>query len=200
MTPAMVPRVQALLDEMAAHRVHFEAFCRSLSDAELATPIPGAPWTVFDYIAHLATIEALINPWFGAMVGSPSTAKPEVPPPSPFDLDDWNEAIVARRHGRTLDDIFAEAVQNRARYAENVSKMTDAQLDTTVPFGGDRKAINLPPVIVPLSSLLTGIALHDPMHTFDIMRALPNRRVDIAGWLDGVNLSRLDPEMAARRA
>jgi hypothetical protein len=196
----MVPRVQALLDEMADHRVRFEAFCRSLSDRELATQVPGAPWTVFDYIAHLATIEALINPWLGAMVGAPPAGKPEVAPPQPFDLDEWNEAIVARRHGRSLDEIFAEAAQNRERYAENLSKMTDAQVDMKVPFGGDRKAIDLPPVIVPLSSLLTGIALHDVSHTLDILRALPARRAGIAGWLDSVDFSRMDPEMAARRA
>ena len=196
----MIPRIQSLLDEMADHRVLFEAFCRSLSDEELAAQIPNAPWTVFDYIAHLATIEALINPWFGAMVGAPPAAKPEVPPPSPFDLDEWNEAIVARRHGRTIDEIFAEAARNREAYAANLSKMTDAHLDTKIPFGGDRKVINLPPVIVPVYSLLTGIAIHDPMHTHDILRALPNRRPDIADWLAAVDMSRMDPEMAARRA
>ncbi len=200
MATTMVPRVQALLDEMAEHRVHFKTFCRSLSDEELATPIPNAPWTVFDYIAHLATIEALINPWFGAMVGAPPAGKPEVAPPSPFDLDEWNEAIVERRHGRTLDEIFEEAARNREAYAANLSKMTDAHLDTKVPFGGDRKVINLPPVIVPLSNLLTGIALHDPMHTLDILRALPNRRPAVAAWLGSIDMSRMDPEMVARRA
>ena len=196
----MVPRAQSLLDEMAHHRARFEPFCRSLTPEELAMPIPGAPWTVFDYIAHLATIEALINPWFGAMVGSPTPVSTEVPPPSPFDLDEWNEAIVARRHGRTLDDIFAEAAANRARYIENISKMTDANLDAKIPFGGDRKVINLPPVIVPLSNLLTGIALHDPLHTLDILRAIPHRRPDIADWLAAIDMSRMDPEMVARRA
>ncbi|MEO8457324.1 MAG: maleylpyruvate isomerase N-terminal domain-containing protein [Chloroflexota bacterium] len=195
----MVPRVEALLNEMAEHRSHFEKFCRSLSEDELATKVPDSPWTVFDYIAHLATIEALINPWFGAMVGSPHTGEHEVPPKSPFDLDDWNELIVARRHGRTLDDIFDEALENRGRYATNLSKMTDEQLDMKVPFGGDRKVIDLPPVIVPLISILTGIALHDVAHTRDILRALPGREADVKSWLDSVDLSRMDPEMAARR-
>jgi hypothetical protein len=195
-----VPRAEALIDEMAAHRVRFEAFCRSLSDDELATQVPGAPWTVFDYIAHLATIEALINPWFGAMVGSPIPMSSEVPPPSPFDLDEWNEAIVERRHGKTLDDIFTEAAKNREVYAENMSKMTDEQIDMKVRFGGDRKAINLPPIMVPLHTLLTGIAMHDVSHTLDILRAIPERRAEIADWLDSADYARIDPEVAARRA
>ena len=198
----MIPRVQALVGEMAEHRARFEAFSRSLSPDELATPVPGAPWTAFDYIAHLATIEALINPWFGAMVGAPVSAPSEVPPPQPFDLDDWNEAIVARRGGRSLDDIFEEAARNRETYIANLEQMTDEQLDTKVPFGGDRRVINLPPVLVPLHRLLAGIAIHDPMHTRDILRALPHRGEDpgVREWLDGVDLSRIDPEMAARRA
>jgi hypothetical protein len=187
---------------MAEHRARFEAFCRLLSPEELTTPVPSAPWTVFDYIAHLTTIETLINPWFGAMVGASGIPLPEVAPPQPFDLDDWNEAIVARRQGRSLDELFAEAAANRQRYVEIVSRMTEQQLDTKVPFGGDRRVIDLPPVMVPVISLLTGIALHDPMHTQDILRALPHRRSDaaVSEWLDGLDLSRIDPEMAARRA
>jgi hypothetical protein len=198
----MVPRVEAIITEMAHHRTRFEAFCRSLSAAELRAPVPNAPWTVFDYIAHLATIEALINPWFGAMVGAPVIEKPEVPPPQPFDLDDWNEAIVARRAGRSLDEIFSEAAVNRARYNANLARMTDAQLDSKVPFGGDRRVIDLPPVLVPVITLLRGIAIHDPMHTNDMLRAIPERQTDplVRDWLDDVDLSRIDPEMAARRA
>lgn len=198
----MVPRTEALLAEMADHRVRFEAFCRSLTADELATPVPDAPWQVADYIAHLATIETLINPWFGAMAGITGVPRPEVAPPQPFDLDDWNEAIVARRHGRSLDEIFEEAAENRRWYADVVGKLTDEQLDSKIPFGGDRRVIDLPPVMLPLVDVLTGIAVHDPMHTQDILRALPQRRdvPAVREWLDGVDMSRLPPEMAARRA
>lgn len=198
----MVPRVEALLAEMADHRVQFEAFCRSLTPEELATPVPDAPWTVADYIAHLATIEALINPWFGAMAGVSGMPAPEVPPPTPFDLDDWNEAIVTRRASRSLDEIFAEAGENRRRYAEILRVLTDQHLDMEIPFGGDRRAIDLPPVMKPLFTVLTNVALHDPMHTLDMLRAIPHRRDDpgVSDWLAGVDMSRIDPEMAARRA
>jgi hypothetical protein len=198
----MVPRVEALLTEMAEHRVQFEQFCRSLSAEDLAAAVPNSPWTAFDYIAHLATIEALINPWLGAMVGEAPSLPMEVPPPQPFDLDDWNHAIVERRSGRSLDEIFEEAAANRERYAAIISKMTDEQLDTKVPFGGDRKVIDLPPVMVPLEKLLVGIAMHDPMHTYDMLRALPDRANDpqVRDWLASVDMTRTDPEMAARRA
>jgi hypothetical protein len=140
----------------------------------------------------------LINPWLGAMVGV-AVPLPEVAPPSPFDLDDWNEAIVATRRGRPIEEIFEEAAANRERYAEVIGRLTDEQLDMRVPFGGDRRAVDLPPVMVPLINLLTGIALHDPMHTRDMFRALSERRGDVAEWLNGVDMSRMDPEMAARR-
>lgn len=198
----MVPRIQALLFEMAEHRARFEAFCRSLTNEELAAPVPDAPWTVADYIAHLATIETLINPWLGAMAGVQDVPRPEVAPPQPFDLDDWNEAIVARRNGRSLDEIFAEAAENRRMYADIIGRLTEEQLDSKIPFGGDRRAIDLPPVMVPLFKVLTGIALHDPMHTHDMLRAIPERRQDpaIEEWLGSVDMSRVPPEMAARRA
>lgn len=198
----MTPRIEALLTEMADHRARLEAFCRSLTDEELAAPVPDAPWTVVDYIAHLATIETLINPWLGAMAGVQDVPRSEVAPPQPFDLDDWNEAIVARRNGRSLDEIFAEAAENRRVYAEIIGRLTDEQLDSKIPFGGDRRAIDLPPVMVPLFSVLTGIALHDPTHTHDMLRAIPEHREDpaIEEWLGGVDMSRVPPEMAARRA
>jgi hypothetical protein len=193
--------VDALLAEMAHHRVRFEAFCRSLTSEELATPVPDAPWTVADYIAHLATIEALINPWLAAMAGVAGIPAPEVPPPTPFDLDDWNEAIVARRAGRSLDEVFEEAAENRQRYADILGALTDRQLEMEIPFGGDRRVIDLPPVMKPLLTVLTSVALHDPMHTLDMLRAIPQRRDDpgVSEWLASVDISRLDPEMAARR-
>jgi hypothetical protein len=53
-------RTRLVIDEMARHRVQFEHLCRSLTPAELATPIPDSPWNVKDYIAHLCTIDGLI--------------------------------------------------------------------------------------------------------------------------------------------
>ena len=172
------------------------------SEDELAAPVPNTPWTAFDYIAHLATIEALINPWFGAMTGAPTPPPTEVPPPRPFDLDEWNEAIVARRHGRTLDDVFTEAAANRAAIHRQPRTHDRRPARLPHPHSAATAAIDLPPVMIPLHDVLTGIALHDPMHTHDILRALPHRATDpaVAAWLATVDLTRTNPEMRARRA
>src|SRR2546430_1796436 len=67
-TKDMNPRVQLILDEQARHRHQFEAFCRSLTEPELETAIPGSTWTVKDYIAHLGTIDGLIAHNFQQLV------------------------------------------------------------------------------------------------------------------------------------
>ena len=50
--------------------------------------------------------------------------------------------------------------------------MDDAQLDMMVPFGS-RRATNLPDAPVTLRSVRWAIAVHDPNHTQDILRAMP---------------------------
>lgn len=82
---------------MARHRERFEAFCRSLSDDELSTQVPGAPWTVHGYIAHLCTIDGLLCRFFAPLVGMTDAPSIDVEPPRPFDIDEWNEAIVEKR-------------------------------------------------------------------------------------------------------
>jgi DinB superfamily len=193
-------RKQAILDEMARHRKRFEAFCRSLSAEELATPVPTTPWTVHGYIAHLATIDSLISPFFARFVGITDIPPPDPPPPVPFDIDEWNEAIVPLRSSASLDELLAEAAGHRANYVRVLEALPDAQFDSMVRFGGDRKAIDLPATEVRLEELLWAIALHDPNHTQDILRALPNREPEVRDWLDSTNFSRVPEAITARRA
>src|SRR2546422_774783 len=105
----MGSRTAPILAEMAQHRQRFEALCRSLSAEELAAPVPGAPWTVHGYIAHLGTIDALLCRFFGPMVGITDMPALDVAPPSPFDIDEWNEAIVPLRADASIDELLAEA-------------------------------------------------------------------------------------------
>jgi hypothetical protein len=193
------PRAQAILDEQARHRVEFEAFCRSLSTGELASPVPDAPWTVHGYIAHLATIDALISPFLAPIVGVTDVPRPEIPPPSPFDIDEWNEGIVPLRAGTSVDELFAEAAQHRAVFAGLLAQLSDQNLDMMIPFGGDRKVIDLPATMVRVEDLAWTIAIHDPMHTQDILRAIPHREPDVREWLDSVDFD-VPEEIAARRA
>jgi hypothetical protein len=193
-------RSESILDDQARHRSAFEVFCRSLTAEELATPVPGTPWTVHGYIAHLATIDSLIAPFLAPLVGVTDVPRPEVAPPAPFDIDEWNEAIVPLRADASLDELFAEAARHRAQFVRVVSALSDAQLDMMIPFGGDRKAIDLPATQVRLEDFLWAIALHDPNHTQDILRAIPDREPDVRDWLASCDFARVPEEITARRA
>ena len=196
----MSARKQEILDEMARHRERFEAFCRSLTVEELATPVPNTPWTVHGYIAHLATVDSLISPLFARFIVITDIPLPDPPPPVPFDIDEWNEAIVPLRASASLDDLLTEAARHRANYVRVVEALPEAQLDAMVPFGGDRKVIDLPATQVRLEDLLWAIALHDPNHTQDILRALPAREPEVRDWLASVDLTRVPEAITARRA
>jgi len=194
------PRARAILDEQTRHREQFESFARLLTAEELAARVPGTPWSVHGYIAHLATIDSLISPFLAPLVGITDVPRPELPPPSPFDIDDWNEAMVPLRAGTSVDELLAEAAKHRAEYARVLSALSDAQLDMMIPFGGDRKVIDLPPTQVRLEDLLWAIALHDPNHTQDILRAIPQREPDVRGWLANSDFARIPEEITVRRA
>ncbi len=181
-------RARLVSDELARHRVQFEHLCRSLDADELVTVIPGSHWTVKDYIAHLCTIDGLIAAGFSPIVGL-SAPPPDVAPPQPFDIDEWNEAIVRKREPVAIDALLNEAAQHRAAMLRAVEAMTDANLDQIIPYGGDRKSLGLQPSMVRFRGLLWGIAIHDPTHTRDILRALPHRAEEawISEWLASVN-------------
>lgn len=194
-----MPRTDHVIQEMAAHRKRFEAFCRSLTLEELETEVPDAPWTVHGYIAHLATIDALLVRFFGPTVGITDTPPLDVPPPSPFDIDEWNEAIVPLREGMSVDDLLTEAATHRANFERVLRAIRDDRLDMMIPFGGDRKVIDLPATTVRLEDLLWAIALHDPNHTRDIIRALPHREPDVRDWFESSDFARVPAEITARR-
>lgn len=193
-------RAQLVTDELARHRVQFEHLCRSLDDDELATNIPGSPWSVKDYIAHLCTIDGLIAAGFSPMVGLSAPA-PDVAPPAPFDIDEWNEAIVRKREGVSIDALLEEAAGHREAMLRAIEAMTDANLDQVIPYGGDRKSLGLQPSMVRFGGLLWGIAIHDPTHTRDILRALPHRAKEawISEWLSSVNDSMIPSGVREQR-
>ncbi len=177
-------RSRLIIDELARHRVQFEHLCRSLDADEVRATIPGSHWTVKDYIAHLATIDGLIAASFGPMVGvNAPAADPLVE--APFDIDDWNEAAVRARAGRDIDDLLGEGARHRANMVAAIGRMADVDLDRVIPYGGDRKTLGLAPTPVRFGGLLWAIAIHDPTHTQDIVRALPHlaERPWVSEWL-----------------
>ncbi len=181
-------RARLVIDEFARHRVQFEAFCRALDASELAATIPGSHWTVRDYIAHLCTIDGLIVPGFAAQVGQ-SAPMPDVPFPNPFDIDEWNDSAVKARTGTSIDDLLGEAALHRERLVKAIAEFTDEHLDRVIDYGGDRKSLNLPKSRVRFGGLLWGIAIHDPTHTRDMLKALPDRAMEpwILEWVNSVS-------------
>lgn len=196
----MNPRIQLVLDEFDRHRRQFTVLCDVLADDELATPIPRSHWMVKDYIAHLCTIDGLIVPSFSRTVGQAGPA-PDVPVPNPFDIDEWNDAAILARRGVAIPDLLAEATIHRERLAAAIAAMTDAHLDAVIQYGGDRKSLGLKPSPVRFGGLLWGIAIHEPTHTRDILRALPARADEpwIAEWLGSVNDSMIPQGVREQR-
>ncbi|GIW16944.1 DinB family protein [Tepidiforma sp.] len=181
-------RVQLVIDEFERHRRQFAHLCRSLTAEELGAVVPGSHWTVKDYIAHLCTIDGLIVPRWAAMVGQQAPL-PDTPIPNPFDIDDWNEAAVRSRRDRSIEELLEEAALHRERLLRAVAEFTDAHLDQEILYGGDRKVLNIPPSRVRFGGLLWGVAIHEPTHTRDILRALPRRAEEpwVREWLASVS-------------
>jgi len=182
----MVPRARAIVDRLTDERARLERFARSLTDEELARAVPGSVWTVKDFIAHVATLDAAYLGWFIALAGDSDPGNHRGSPG--FDVDHFNESAVAERRGRSVDDILDEAVTLRTRLITVVERFSDGQLDATIRFGGDRKR---PPVHLPLSRFLPGWACHDAIHVADMLKALPERRHDpqIVDWLERPDLA-----------
>jgi hypothetical protein len=118
-----------------------------------------------------------------------------------MDIDDWNDVAVAARAGASIDDLLAEAARHRANMVRGIEAVSDAALDAQVPFGA-RRATGLPDVLVPYRSILWAIAVHDPNHTNDILRALSHRREEpfVREWLATSHYEDIHPEITARRS
>jgi hypothetical protein len=125
---------------------------------------------------------------FAPMVGM-TMPPPEPVPEQPFDIDEWNDAAVLPARGRSVDDLLSEGAVHRERMTELIRAMSDQHLDAVIPYGGDRKSLNLPRSMVRFGGLLWSIAIHDPTHTRDILEAIPHRKSEpwIQEWLDSVN-------------
>ena len=176
----MVPRIRAVVDSLADERARLERFARSLSEEELARPVPGSSWKVKDFIAHVATLDVAYIGWFATLAGDPDSGNHRGSPG--FDVDRFNESAVTARRDRPVNNLLAEGLELRGRLISVMERFTDDQLDTTIRFGGDRKR---PPVDLPLGQFLPGWTRHDAIHVADMLKALPGRRNDpeIVAWL-----------------
>jgi hypothetical protein len=174
----MIDDVADVIAELDAHRARFEAFCRGLTAEELTRPVPASTWEVRDFIAHLATIDGPVEQMFRRMQGE----RPAEPDNARAGIDSWNDDEVARRRGRSVDDLLAEAGERRASLRRVLERFTAEEISRGFRFGGDSKRR---PAEITVVSYLRGWCKHDPMHVADVIRALPELRTgEIEDWLD----------------
>jgi hypothetical protein len=177
----MDPAVATVVEELDAHRARFESFSRSLSAAELASPVPGSTWQVRDFIAHLGTIDVPVGEMFRAMHdgGRPASIGPEG---GKWDIDSWNDSEVDVRRGRSVEELLAEAAATRATLHAHLAALTAEDVTKTLKFGGDNKR---GAAEIPLLAYLRGWCKHDPIHVADMLRGLPDRHTpDVLAWVD----------------
>jgi hypothetical protein len=178
----MDPTVAAVVETLRENRERFIEFSRSLSAEELVRPVPASSWEVRDFIAHLGTLDVPLARFFetiargeAAPSGSPGDALQ--------DVDAFNDAQVLARRAWPLDQVLAEAAQNRAKLIPALESLSGPQIEQSMHFPGDAKR---GPGDVPLKLFLTGWAQHDPIHAADMLRALPERAADAAlqAWIE----------------
>ena len=176
-------RMQKTIDTIEEERRRFEAFCRSLSEEELARPVPDSTWIVRDFIPHLGTLDTELIRWFESVANGVPDAMERDANGRPFELDDWNDNTVAERREWTLDKVFDEAAANREKLIATLEKLTDEHTDSMTRLAGDNKR---PPAEVPLKLFLAGWAHPDAVHVADMLKALPKRADDpeMRAWMD----------------
>jgi len=174
--------VAGIIDSIRGHREKFGRFCRSLSDEEMARPVPDSSWVVKDFVSHLGTLDPeLARTFEAAAAGRPEDAGRN-PDGTPFDLDGFNDAQGAERRDWPLERILEEAADNRVALIETLERLTDEDIAQMMHFQGDAKRS---PAQLPLKVFLLGWSLHDPIHVADMLKALPERAddPDLAAWL-----------------
>lgn len=161
--------------ETNANRAVFEVFCRSLSEEDLATPVPDAIWNVKDYIAHLASIDIWVGEWFEHQAdGTPW--RPTGEGGATFDIDVWNEAQILERRDASVEDLLLEAAAEREKLWSAVDRFSPEVLDAKFDFRGAN---------ITFLRYMQLWAMHDPAHSADILRALPAKNTEpmVRTWL-----------------
>lgn len=174
--------IQRSIAAFEKNRERFEAFCLSLSEEELARPVPDSHWQVKDFISHLGTLDTVMAQQIEALAKGVSDPLNEAGDKG-FDVDAWNEKEVQKRKDWPVGEMLEEARTNRAAFLASVAKLTDEDIDKTLHFRGDNKR---DPADIPYKVFLGGLTRHDAIHVADMIKALPERAQDaeLKAWLD----------------
>jgi hypothetical protein len=176
--------VQQVIQSIREQRERFERFCRSLSEAELMRPVPGSTWLVKDFVSHLGSLDPVMAISFqAAAAGRPDEVFHTEESEAFKDIDAWNDARVAERRGWPLERVLEEAAHNRAELIKVLEGLTDEDLARLLHFTGDNKRSA---ATLPLRVFMLGWSLHDPIHTADMLKALPERAEDpeMKAWVE----------------
>jgi hypothetical protein len=174
--------IAKLIGRLKENRAKFVEFCRSLSEEELARPVPDSSYTVKDFVSHLGTIDAPMVQQIEALAAGRNEPLGQGTGER-FDIDKWNDGIVAERKDWPLDRILDEAARNREAMLAAFSKLQDEQIEQVMHFTGDNKR---PPADIAYKLFLSGLTRHDTIHVADMLKALPERAEDPAlkAWID----------------
>ena len=173
--------VQHVIAAIRENRRKFEEFCSSLSEEQLARPVPDSTWIVKDFVTHLATLDPLFDGFLGVVERGGQIDMSRDGSGAPFDLDAWNDGQVAERRDWPIARIFAETAAHREKLIESLGRLDEEQIGRPMHYtGGKHGAADFP-----LKAFLVGWAQHDPIHAADMLKALPERADDAAltSWL-----------------
>jgi len=173
--------VEKVIAAIVDNRRTFEGFCYSLSEEELARPVPGSAWIVQDFASHLATLDTTFLEFIGIVERGGQIDMSRDASGAPFDLDAWNDAQVGERRHWPITDIFAEAATNREQLIEALGRLTEEQVSRPMHFTDPKRGA----ADLPLKAFLVGWAQHDPIHVADMIKALPERadNTELTLWL-----------------
>lgn len=171
----MDPQLETVYELTNENRRRFEAFSRSLSEEELAFPVPRATWRVKDYIAHLATIDIWVGDWFEHEADGRAW-RPQGDDGATFNIDAWNEKEVVQRREATVDELLLEGARHRERLWATVDRFTPEVLERRFDFRGHN---------ITFGRYLQLWASHDPAHASEMCRAIPRALEDpsVASWV-----------------
>jgi hypothetical protein len=177
----MPDTITTVIDNIVENRRRFEAFCLSLTDEQLDRPVPESTWLVRDFAAHLATLDPIMQQIFETSAAGRNFGETDAG--RGFDIDAHNEPLVVERRAWPMAKVFEQAAAERASLVASIRAMTEEQTKNMMWFGGDakRKAGN-----IPLGLFMVGWSQHDPIHVYDMLRALPELADDpeLRAWLD----------------
>ena len=173
----MEATLDPVIAKAAANREFFERWVRSLTPDQLEAVVPGGTWRTRDYVAHLASIDMYVGEWFEHVADGRSWRPNTSEDGSPFNIDTWNEARITERKNATIDELFTEAARLREQILAAVDRFTPEVLASEFDFRGTKTSYR---------RYLELWTLHDPAHSLDMVRGLPELKSDpeLRAWID----------------